>query len=122
MTNPTNLRKRGRAAIKAAGLPQPPATNHYLRMMAHKFGATAPGAPPPDGADLSVRLLSKAEVLEAVGVTFPTLWKWMRAGKFPLARTLGSRPAWVASEVEAWIRSLPTCEYKPREAAGAEAA
>jgi hypothetical protein len=33
---------------------------------------------PPD-----VRLLSKAKILAITGVTFPTIWSWMRQGKFP---------------------------------------
>jgi predicted DNA-binding transcriptional regulator AlpA len=59
-----------------------------------------------------VRLLTKAEVLERVGRTFPTIWAWMRAGKFPRARDLGGRPAWVESEVEAWIAALPIRRFK----------
>ena len=35
-----------------------------------------------------LRLLSKAEVLERVGVTYQTIWRWMVAGTFPRARRL----------------------------------
>ena len=31
------------------------------------------------------RFLSKTEVCDRVGKTYPTLWMWMREGKFPLA-------------------------------------
>jgi hypothetical protein len=31
-----------------------------------------------------VRLLSKLEVLDRVGVTYPTIWSWMGDGLFPL--------------------------------------
>ena len=62
------------------------------------------------------RLLSRAEVLEIVGVTYPTLWAWVRDGHFPAARVLGfkktegnkgGRVAWLESEVQAWIASRP---------------
>ena len=52
------------------------------------------------------RLLSRAEVLEIVGVTYPTLWAWVRDGHFPAARVLGfkktegnkgGRVAWLES-------------------------
>ena len=59
-----------------------------------------------------VRLISKAEVCDKVGKTFPTVWLWMRQGKFPQARNLGGRPAWVESEIDAWIAALPVREYK----------
>lgn len=59
-----------------------------------------------------VRLISKAEVCDKVGKTFPTIWLWMRHGKFPLARDLGGQPAWVESEIDAWIAALPVREYK----------
>ena len=45
---------------------------------------------PPGHAERPVaRLISKPEVLDRVGVTFPTLWAWMRAGVFPRSRDLG---------------------------------
>jgi prophage regulatory protein len=62
-----------------------------------------------------VRLISKPEVCDRVGRTFPTIWLWMRQGKFPLPRDLGGKPAWVESEVDAWIERLPTRKYKPAD-------
>jgi predicted DNA-binding transcriptional regulator AlpA len=59
-----------------------------------------------------IRLISKAEVCDRVGRTFPCIWAMMRAGKFPRARELGGKPAWIESEIEAWIASLPVREYK----------
>ena len=58
------------------------------------------------------RLISKPEVLDRVGVTYPTLWLWMRRGSFPRSRALGGKGpagkvAWIESEVEAWIAALP---------------
>jgi predicted DNA-binding transcriptional regulator AlpA len=60
----------------------------------------------------TVRLLSKPEVCDRVGRTFPTIWQWMREGRFPRARDLGGRPAWLESEVNEWIASLPVRKLK----------
>jgi len=69
----------------------------------------APRAPP-------VRLLNKAEVLSLTGVTFPTIWTWMRAGKFPRARIIGkgsnSKSVWRSDEVEQWLADLPVRRLK----------
>jgi len=68
--------------------------------------------------DSEVRLLSKTEVLERVGgITFVTIWGWMREGKFPAARSLGGKSVWVEAEVEAWIKALPLRKYKDWEPA-----
>ncbi len=83
-------------------------------MTRHKLMATAP-APTSQIESAPVRLISKAEVCDKVGKTFPTIWQWMRAGKFPQARDLGGRPAWVESEIDAWIAALPVREYKPAD-------
>ena len=61
----------------------------------------------------STRLLCKTEVLAIAGVSFPTIWAWMREGKFPSARHMGVKTFWLESEVSAWIRGLPFREYKP---------
>ena len=59
------------------------------------------------------RFLSKAEVLEKVGVSYQTLHTWMCANKFPRSRELGdNRVGWLASEVNAWILSRPKRRLK----------
>jgi len=63
-------------------------------------------------ADGELRLLSKGEVLERVGVSFPSLWKWMNAGKFPRSRELGGKSAWLEHEVNAWILARPITRLK----------
>jgi predicted DNA-binding transcriptional regulator AlpA len=60
----------------------------------------------PD-AEAPERLLSKAEVCRIVGATFPTIWAWQRAGKFPRARIVGGKSMWLTSEVDAWLAALP---------------
>jgi predicted DNA-binding transcriptional regulator AlpA len=59
-----------------------------------------------------VRFLSRDEVLEIIGVTYPCLWGWVRNGCFPAPRSLGmigkrGRIGWVQSEVDDWILSRP---------------
>ena len=58
------------------------------------------------------RLISKPEVLDRVGVTFPTLWAWMRAGTFPRSRDLGGKACWLESEIDAWIENRPIRRLK----------
>jgi predicted DNA-binding transcriptional regulator AlpA len=62
--------------------------------------------PPP------LRLIDKAEVLRRVSVTFPTIWKWMHQGNFPLSRNIGGKSAWLEHEVEAWIAARPANKFK----------
>ena len=66
----------------------------------------------PPGHAGGTRLISKPEVLDRVGVTFPTLWAWMRAGTFPRSRDLGGRACWLKSEIDAWIENRPIRRLK----------
>ncbi|HEV3158529.1 MAG TPA: AlpA family phage regulatory protein [Xanthobacteraceae bacterium] len=63
-----------------------------------------------------VRLLDKAEVCAIAGVTFPTIWAWMRKGKFPRARIAAggdnSKSVWLSTEVEQWLAALPVRPLK----------
>jgi predicted DNA-binding transcriptional regulator AlpA len=58
------------------------------------------------------RLLSKAEVLAVVGVTYPSLWAWMRAGNFPRSRIVGGKSMWLSSEINEWLARLPVRPLK----------
>lgn len=71
--------------------------------------------PIADDAD-GVRLLSKLEVIDRVGVSYATLWHWMRAGTFPRSRALGGKTVWIKSEVEAFMAALPKRPLKGDEA------
>ena len=55
------------------------------------------------------RFVFKPELLERVGLSYPSIWALMRAGKFPRSRVIagGTRVAWLASEIDAWIASRP---------------
>jgi len=58
------------------------------------------------------RLISKAEGMNIVGLSFPTIWEWMRLGKFPRSRVCGARVKWIEAEVIAWVNSLPERKLK----------
>jgi predicted DNA-binding transcriptional regulator AlpA len=85
---------------------------------------TAPKQPPaaPNKAPSNpptIRLIFKPELLALVGVSYGSIFTWMRDGRFPLARELGppggrsSRIAWIESEVLAWLGSRPKRRMKP---------
>jgi predicted DNA-binding transcriptional regulator AlpA len=63
------------------------------------------GAPP-------VRLIFKRELLERVGLSFPTIWKMMQQGRFPRARVIGGKSVWIESEVDDFLAALPLRQYK----------
>ena len=67
---------------------------------------------PPTGE----HLLDKHEVVALTGRSFPTLWAWMRSGKFPRSRVVGSgrssKSVWLSSEIEAWMAKLPVRRLK----------
>jgi predicted DNA-binding transcriptional regulator AlpA len=56
---------------------------------------------------LEVRLLGKPEILAITNLTFPTIWRMMRAGTFPRSRIVGGKSMWLSTEVEAWLAALP---------------
>jgi len=58
--------------------------------------------------------LSKAQVLRKIPVTAPTLWAWVRQGKFPRPRAISdNKTVWIEAEVDAWMQARPHREYKP---------
>ena len=74
--------------------------------------AEAGGDEPRPQLGNMLRLIHKPEVLRLTGVTFPTLWKWMRAGTFPLSFDVGGKTAWREDEVGDWIRNRPRSTFK----------
>lgn len=55
------------------------------------------------------RLLSIREVEARVGLKQPTIYAWMKDGRFPRPRVLGPRTVrWTESEIETWVAALPT--------------
>lgn len=62
------------------------------------------------------RFVFKPEVLERTGVTYVSIWKWMREGRFPLSREVGGKVAWLENDIDAWIATRPVRNYKSAEA------
>jgi prophage regulatory protein len=61
------------------------------------------------------RFIFRSELTDIVGVSYVTIWNWMRAGTFPRGRDIGGRTAWIESEVAAWIASRPIRRLKGDE-------
>jgi predicted DNA-binding transcriptional regulator AlpA len=57
-------------------------------------------------------LLSRHEILGVVGCSYPTLWAWMRAGKFPRSRIVGGKSMWLSTEIAEWLANLPVRPLK----------
>ena len=90
------MKKQQLAALKAAENKTPP--------VEHDQHVHAPRGP--------LRLLSKREVLDITGVSYVSLWTWMREGRFPRARTVVGRSMWVSTEIESWLNALPVRKLK----------
>lgn len=53
------------------------------------------------------RIIRKPELLEMVGVSHPTVWRWEKAGKFPKRVSLGPNSSgWLESEINQWFENL----------------
>jgi prophage regulatory protein len=67
-----------------------------------------------EAAPPSLVFITKKQVLRKVPVTGPTLWSWVRAGKFPRPRAISpNKTVWVEAEVDAWMQTRPHRTYKP---------
>jgi prophage regulatory protein len=80
--------------------------------MARVVYADAGGDEPRPQLGGMLRLIHKPEVLRLTGVTFPTLWKWMREGTFPLSFDVGGKTAWREDEIDVWLRNRPRSQFK----------
>ena len=57
-------------------------------------------------ADIGVRLLPIAAVVEKAGISRPYVWKLIGQGAFPRPLHLGKRArAWRSDEIDAWIEA-----------------
>jgi predicted DNA-binding transcriptional regulator AlpA len=61
------------------------------------------------------RLLSRGEVVDKIGLTYPTIWKLMREGSFPRAVVIGGKNAWLEHEVDEFIANLPRRRLKGQD-------
>ena len=66
------------------------------------------GQPPPNQ-----RFIYKGELVEMIGVTFPTIWKWMQNpdNDFPQPIEIGGRVAWFESEILQWMATRTRRQY-----------
>ncbi|MCW5692278.1 MAG: helix-turn-helix domain-containing protein [Pseudolabrys sp.] len=53
------------------------------------------------------RWLKRKELELYLGVSYPTIWKWVRASKFPAATDLNGMPRWSLKAVDAWLEAQP---------------
>jgi predicted DNA-binding transcriptional regulator AlpA len=110
------------AKLKAeneAKRPQP----HWLQSTSLVPTGDAETPPPPEqvrAANRSQgppRLLSKKEVLAITNKSYPTIWAWMRAGKFPRSLVVGGRSMWRSDQVlDQWLAALPVRRLKGDDA------
>lgn len=50
------------------------------------------------------RLIGRKEVLILIGISNATLWRWIKAGRFPAPLKIGKKKvAWRSSVLAAWI-------------------
>jgi predicted DNA-binding transcriptional regulator AlpA len=84
---------------------------HYKRHLGHGKNRQVTRARQATNPALP-KLLSKREIVAITGVTYPTIWAWMRDGKFPRPRVLGGKSCWPSAEIESWIAALPVRRLK----------
>lgn len=66
----------------------------------------------------TLRCLRESEILEALGISRTTLWRWRRNEGFPAPIRIGpATNAWPAAAVERWLASRPTAGGAAPEAA-----
>lgn len=56
------------------------------------------------GAPALERLIGRKEVLLLIGISNATLWRWIKAGRFPAPMKIGKKKvAWRSSVLATWI-------------------
>ena len=67
-------------------------------------GLLSPAAPPA-----LERLIGRKEVLILIGISNATLWRWIKAGRFPAPMKIGKKKvAWRSSVLATWIAQRTT--------------
>lgn len=64
------------------------------------------------------RLLTSAEVLALIPISYPTLLRYVRSRHLPPGRLVGGLVTWRVSEIEAFIESLPRQTLEPTSGRG----
>jgi predicted DNA-binding transcriptional regulator AlpA len=49
------------------------------------------------------RLISRAELRQFIDISDMSLWRWLRAGKFPPPVYIGARRFWKATAIAHWL-------------------
>jgi prophage regulatory protein len=64
------------------------------------------------------KIIRKKELLNSLGVSDATLWRWEQAGAFPKRIQLGGNSVgWPESEIQAW-QDRKKAEREPMQAVG----
>ena len=59
------------------------------------------------------RILRLPEVIRRCGISRSTIYGWMKEGRFPESRSLGSRAVgWDSWEIERWINAKLECTHE----------
>ena len=56
--------------------------------------------------DIPRQLISKRQMLELVNLSYPTIWRMAREGRFPRGRVVGGKVFWFADEIAEWQEHL----------------
>jgi predicted DNA-binding transcriptional regulator AlpA len=99
---------RRRSTLKKTSNPTPKSETQLLATVA----STLPVVPE---TEIPLRFIGRAEVEHRTDLTYPTIWKMMRAKKFPRARENGGKNSWIEAEINAWIRDRPITVLKGEE-------
>jgi predicted DNA-binding transcriptional regulator AlpA len=115
---PVAIRDRNRKyQIKAALAAAAAKKKNGTALKAHAGDADVDLASVQDRLAHRVGLLDKHELRAITGVSFVSLWDWMRKGKFPPGITVVGKTKWRASEIADWLANLPLARLKPSDAA-----
>jgi prophage regulatory protein len=61
-----------------------------------------------------MQMLRRREVVRRTGLSYPTIYRYERAGNFPARRRLGPNVvAWLDSEIDNWIKSRRAVAQPP---------
>lgn len=60
----------------------------------------------PQQPEYAIQLIKMPHILEMLPVSKATLWRYIKAGKFPAPRKLGRSAFWVKEEAEQAIMDL----------------
>jgi predicted DNA-binding transcriptional regulator AlpA len=55
------------------------------------------------------RLISRTELRRFVPISDMGLWRWIRAGKFPMPVYVGPRRFWTETSITRWLAERSTC-------------